>query len=154
MSYYPAFICENGHVVKSLSDSCSDKFCSICGARVIHKCPNCNAVIRGHSRETYGFLTEYTAPSYCIDCGKPYPWIVNAIEATALMLKEEPGLTFDECQKLIDILPDVITETPKTQLAAIRIRKTIATAGKFVAEGLRKFVIDFGCEVLKKQLEL
>ena len=70
------------------------------------------------------------------------------------MLKEEPGLTFDECQKLIDILPDVITETPKTQLAAIRIRKTIATAGKFVAEGLRKFVIDFGCEVLKKQLEL
>lgn len=154
MSYYPAFICENGHVVKSLTETCSDKFCSTCGARVISKCPNCNAVIRGRPRETYGFLTEYTTPAYCKDCGKPYPWIVNAIEATALILQEEPGLTFDECQKLIDILPDVITETPKTQLAAVRIKKAFTTAGAFVADGLRKFAIDFGCELLKKQLDL
>lgn len=154
MAHYPAFICENGHVIKSLSDSCTDKFCTICGARVIFKCPNCNIVIRGRSRDTYGFVTEYTAPAYCKDCGKPYPWTRNAIEATVLMLEEETNLAHDERQKIIDILPDVITETPRTQLAAVRIRKAIASAGSFVAEGLRQFAIDFGCELLKKQLDL
>ena len=154
MSYYPAFICENGHVIRTATDSCTDKFCSACGAHVIHKCPNCNSVIRGKDRDAYGFAAIYITPAYCKDCGKPYPWIVNAIEATALILQEEPGLTFDECQKLIDILPDVVTETPKTQLAAVRIKKAFATAGTFVADGLRKFAIDFGCELLKKQLDL
>ena len=154
MGHYPAFICENGHTIRTSSDSCNDKFCSTCGARVISKCPNCNSVIRGKERDAYGFAAIYITPAYCKDCGKPYPWIVNAIEATSLMLQEEPELAFDEYQKLIDILPDAITETPRTPLAAVRIRKALTTAGKFVADGLRKFVIDFGCEVLKKQLDL
>lgn len=154
MTHYPAFICEKGHVIESLSDSCADKYCTVCGARVISKCPNCGAILRGKSRDAYGYLEAYTAPAYCKDCGKPYPWTKIAIEATVLMLKEETGLADDERQKLIDVLPDVIAETPRTPLAATRIRKAISSAGRFVAEGIRQFVIDCGCEFLKKQLDL
>jgi len=154
MEYYPAFICENGHVIQLFSDSCTDRFCTTCGARVISQCPNCNAVIRGSLRGYFGPAPKYTAPAYCKDCGKPYPWTKNAIEATILLLKEERNLADDDRQKLIDILPDAIAEIPRTQLAAIRIRKGIAATGSFVAEGLRQFAIDFGCEFLKKQLDL
>lgn len=57
-------------------------------------------------------------------------------------------------RKLIEILPDVISETPKTQLAAFRIQKAMTSCSKFLAEGLRQFAIDFGCELLKQKLGL
>lgn len=59
-----------------------------------------------------------------------------------------------EQKDLIDLLPDAMAETPRTNLAAARIKKAMSTAGSFLADGLRQFAIDFGCELLKKQLEL
>ena len=154
MSYYPAFICENGHTISSSSDACTDRFCSTCGGRVFNQCPECHKQIRGKYRDSIGLMAKYKVPAYCRDCGKPYPWTKIAIETTVLMLEEEANLTFADRQKLIEVLPDAITETPKTPLAAIRIRKAIETASSFVAEGLRQFVIDFGCELLKNKIGL
>ena len=80
-------------------------------------------------------------------------WTSASIEATAHLV-EESELDVAAQRKLIEILPDVIAETPKTQLAAYRIQKAICEGSKFVAEGLRQCVIEFGCELLKKQLDL
>lgn len=153
MSNYPAFICENGHEISSRKASCTDAFCSQCGARVINKCPECQCTIRGLSMESYGFIVDYDVPAYCRSCGKPYPWTVRSIESTVIMLQES-DLSFDDQQKLIDILPDALSETPKTQLASIRFQKAIANAGNFVGEGLRQFAITFGCELFKNYLGL
>ena len=153
MTYYPAFICENGHEISTLSNSCSDKYCSKCGSRIINRCPHCNGVIRGRPDESYGFITEFEVPTYCRSCGKPYPWTSAAIEATVHLL-EASDLTSVEQQDIVQILPDAISETPRTLLAAVRFKKALASAGSFVAEGLRQFAIDFGCELLKKQLDL
>ncbi|MBQ9838978.1 MAG: DUF2321 domain-containing protein [Oscillospiraceae bacterium] len=153
MSYYRAYICENGHAISSLSDSCPDKHCAKCGAAVINKCPECNGMIRGRSRSEYGFAAKYTVPSYCIECGKPYPWTRIAIQSTIYML-EESDLSYEEQNKLKEILPDIISETPRTALAAVRFKKAIISGGKFVADFLRQFAIDFGCEYLKNQLDL
>lgn len=150
MNYYPAYICENGHAVETASQYCDCKFCSTCGARVISKCSHCQTPIQGHE---YGSSGYYRAPKYCTGCGKPYPWVISAIEATTYLVQES-DLCFSDQQKIIEILPDVIAETPKTQLAAFRIGKVLASGGKFLAEGIRQFVIDFGCEFLKKQFDL
>lgn len=153
MSYYTGFICTNGHEISSLSYSCSDKYCTKCGAPVISKCDNCGTIIRGCYDSPYGYFGDYDVPSYCHNCGKPYPWTISAIEATVNMLKES-DLSCDEQQRLISILPDAVSETPQTQLAAFRFKKAMASAGSFVADGLREFAISFGCELLKKQLGL
>lgn len=55
---------------------------------------------------------------------------------------------------LVESLPNIVVETPATSLAAIRIKKFLASAGKFTADAVRQFVIDFGCELAKKSLDL
>ena len=57
-------------------------------------------------------------------------------------------------EKLIASLPDIVTETPKTNLAIVRFKRVLAPAGKFTADSLRQFAIDFGCELAKNQLGL
>lgn len=153
MSHYPAFICENGHPISTCSGSQPDKFCQKCGARIISSCTNCGKTIRGIMRDdSYALFTKYAVPSYCPSCGKPYPWISNAIEATVCMLKESELSTADQ-DKLISSLPDILTETPQTQLASARYKKAIAIGG-FIAEGLRDFVTNFACDAFKRCIGL
>lgn len=150
MEHYPAFICENGHPISTANATCSQKHCSECGARIISQCKHCQAMIEGHE---YGVSGYYRVPKYCNGCGKPYPWVIAAVESTTRIV-EESELDSVSQRRIIEILPDVISETPKTQLAAFRIQKAITSAGKFLADGLRQFVIDVGCELIKKQLDL
>ena len=49
---------------------------------------------------------------------------------------------------------NIMVETPKTTLAATRIKKALLTAGHFTADALRQFVIDFGCELAIKSINL
>lgn len=153
MSYFTAFICENGHEISAAAYTCHDKYCTKCGSRVISKCPNCNTTIRGCYDSQFGFVGNYDVPAYCHSCGKPYPWTQAAIEAAVNMVKES-DLTFEDQQKLISVLPDAVTETPRTQLASVRFKKAMSNVGSFIAEGLRDFAVSFGCEVFKNYLGL
>ena len=154
MGHYPAFICKNGHCRSSLAHTCTDKFCEKCGAAIISKCPHCGNTIKGRSDDSFGYVGKYTIPSYCKDCGNPYPWTSSAIQATIAILAEDENLSADAHKKIVEILPDVMEETPKSQLAVIRLKKALTSIGKFAAEGLRQFIIDFGCEVVKQQMGL
>ena len=68
--------------------------------------------------------------------------------------KEENTLDKSQQNALIEVLPDIMTETPKTNLAVVRVKKCLSSAGKFTVEALRQFAIDFGCELAKKSLGL
>lgn len=153
MRYYPAYICLKGHEISTTSDYCQNTHCIICGQQVIHKCEECHTEIDGRSRDPNDFNLYYDIPKYCGKCGKPYPWTKLAVES-AISVIDESELAFNEKQKLIEILPDAIAETPRTQLAIIRLQKAISGAGSFIADGLRQFAIDFGCELLKDKLGL
>jgi len=154
MGYFPAFICENGHEISTNSNACLDKFCTECGAPVISKCPSCGKTIRGISNGDYGFLCVYHVPAYCPDCGQPYPWTKTAIQATIDMLAEDEDYPEQDRERLVEVIPDIISETPKTKLAAVRVKKALNSLGSFAAEGLRSFLIDFGCEFVKSQIGL
>ena len=57
--YDTAQICQGGHVINPTSvgsPAHNQRFCHMCGKAAITACPAC------------------TAPSYCHNCGKGYPW--------------------------------------------------------------------------------
>ena len=160
MTYFlTAQICLNGHMITSsteLSPELKQDYCSKCGAKTITKCPCCNAPIRGklHDDEAIIIAPHPRVDSYCTNCGKPYPWTKTALESTALLIQEEEELSEQLKASLVESLPDVITETPRTNLAFVRVKKCLANAGKFTADAVRQFAIDFGCELVKKSLGL
>ena len=156
--YSTAQICMNGHCITSSADSHPEykqSFCDQCGAPTIMTCPECNALIRGeYEVEGLWGSLGYVVPAYCYNCGKPYPWTKATIDAIAELVMEDEKLQDIEKEALVSSLPDAIAETPKTRLAVTRIKKALLVAGKFTADGLRQFAIDFGCEFLKDQLGL
>lgn len=157
MPYDVALICENGHEINSYFHEYPEHnsdFCPDCGARTIHKCPNCGRSIKGHNNGMYGYVCTYKVPAFCEYCGTPFPWTKSAIDNTSLLIREEEELSDILKDSLVESLPDIMSETPKTSLAVVRIKRGLSCAGKFTADAIRQFVIDFGCEFAKKLLGL
>lgn len=160
MGYYrTAQICMNGHCITDSYDAYpqyGQNFCDQCGAPTITECPSCKAKIRGDYYEEGVCVlgSFFKSPAYCHQCGAPYPWTQTALDAAADLIKEDEELPAEQQELLLASLPDIIAETPRTNLAAVRVKKALLTAGKFTAEALRQFAIDFGCELAKKQLGL
>lgn len=152
-SYDTALVCLNGHLIcESVEEYPNEiqKFCSKCGAETIMICPSCQEKLRGYYNDA--FIRYTTVECYCFNCGKPYPWTVSKLESMQLLIQEDDELQEQQKTSLMTSLPDIITETPKTKLAVARLQKALLSVGKFTAEGLRDFVIDFGCELAKKSL--
>ena len=163
--YSFAQYCLNGHPIITNTEypTLKSDYCSKCGAKTITCCPNCDAPIRGDIRIT---ATRYATqkidrtyhsrqrPDFCHNCGKPYPWTEQALEAAKMLINDDESFDQTVKDKLTEVLPDIIVETPKSTLAATRFGKALKSAGKFTAEGLRQFIIDFGCELILKQMKL
>lgn len=157
--YHTAQICLNGHLISSTIDVDVDfnqNFCLRCGAKTIKNCPSCNSPIRGEYDDEFCVIIkgEFPVPSYCPDCGNPYPWTEQAINSAKMLIMEEDDLSEQSKYNLVESLPSLIVETPSTVLATTRTKKALSSVGKFTADALRQFVIDFGCELAKKSLGL
>lgn len=139
-----------------LSPELKQDYCSTCGAKTITNCPCCKAPIRGRLYDDDAIIIapHPKVDSYCPNCGNPYPWTESALKSTALLIQEEDELSEQLKASLVESLPDIITETPRTNLAVVRVKKCLASAGKFTADAVRQFAIDFGCELVKKSLGL
>ena len=155
MDYY-AFVCENGDAMISTQPLTTPLFCGKCGAKMLSKCPSCGKSIKEWHRPD-DFISQkpkYARDNYCPGCGKPYPWTQTALDTAKDLVLELEKLDVLQRQKLAESFPDMITETPKTQIAVVRVRKAMLSVGKFTADSIRQFIIDFGCELAKKQLGL
>lgn len=149
-------VCLNGHIIQSRTRLSKTVFCEKCGAKMIDECPVCHTPIEEWDWTDMVVIGDfpYERANYCRACGSPYPWTQTAIEVAADLISEEEELDNVQQEKLISSLPDIIAGTPKTQTAVVRLKKALLTVGKFTADGLRQFVIDFGCELAKNQLGL
>lgn len=160
MGYATAEICLNGHIVSDdVSSDNHEEFCSQCGAKTVNTCPHCNSEIHGYF---YADLLTFRnvkdidmkLPYYCHACGKPYPWTETAIKAATLLIQEEQEFSQEQKNKLIESIPDIVAETPKSNLAVTRFKKALTSAGKFTADGIRQFCIDFACELVIRSMDL
>ena len=157
--YHIAQICRNGHMVNDKADTNQARnknFCPDCGAETITACPECGANIHGDydvlGLAVIGAITP--VDSFCYNCGAPYPWTKAALLAASGLIYEEENIPDDLKDRTVETLRDIISETPNTTLATTRLKKCLISSGTFVAEGLRQFVIDFGCELAKRTLGL
>lgn len=153
-----AMFCENGHCIDDCI--CNDgeakmqSFCTMCGALVLSNCPLCNAPIKGLDIWLKADGQQLTTPKYCYHCGEAYPWTLRWLDSARELIAYDETINDENKKQLCDSLPDIISETPKTKLAARKLEQLLLSAGKFTAEGIRQFALDFGCDLAKKMLGL
>jgi len=75
-------ICENGHIIHNSSGEVSARFCSICGASFITKCPNCskplNSTFSSPVFTSSGEpIHQPNKPGVCGECGEIFPWTLR-----------------------------------------------------------------------------
>ena len=156
-SYYDsAQICMNGHVINAMAKdypNSNQAFCSDCGEPTITACPSCNSDIRGyyHVPGVIGF-SDYYAPSYCYNCGSPYPWITTRLEAASELADDLEGLNDEEKQALKQSLPELVKNGPKIVVAETRFKKFMKKAGSEAYEGMKSILIDVVSEAVKKSV--
>jgi hypothetical protein len=153
-TYDTAQVCMNGHLASgSFHDSPEfrKKFCDKCGEPTITQCMSCTAEIRGHYRGGWVSTRKPPVPSFCRECGKPFPWTSRRLEA-ASVLAAESELNEQEREQLESSLRDVLTDTPKTEVASVRIKRLLSKAGKEVGGALRKVIVDVASEAAKKTI--
>ena len=154
--YHVAQICINGHLITSSLDESQDlgaAYCDLCGKRTMSKCQVCGDDIRGDYEPEYSYnIAFYNIPAYCHACGNPFPWTQAAIDAAKELIREEAEISATEQENLVQVLPDIITDTPKTALAVVRLKKFFGKASPVVAQGIKDLLVRSAVEAAKQGL--
>ena len=157
MGYYnTAQICTNGHIITDSYDTSPElrqNFCDKCGAKTIITCPSCNYKIRGdYEVSNVAFLgsTMSSAPSYCYNCGKPYPWTEASLEAAQELLTLENILSQDELKYFNENMSSILVDTPKSKIIATQLKLFINKASSVVGSTLKDIIVEIGSETAKK----
>ena len=150
-----AQVCLNGHVITGAYNENPERrkdFCPKCGSKTIFQCPKCQANIQGDyivPSVPSGGISH--PPAYCHSCGQAYPWIEMQLEAARQLTIEAEELSEDR-DKLINSLPDLVSDTARTTIAANRWRKAFEKMGKYTAITLQEIFVDIASETAKKLL--
>jgi hypothetical protein len=147
-----AQVCLNGHTITSSFETQPElhkKFCDTCGSETITQCQNCDEKIQGSHSEA--FYVGYTPPSFCHNCGKPFPWTEKRLEAARELTMMAEELANDQ-EKLLNSLSDLMTDTPRTQVAALHWRRALSKLGSGTAEAMKQILISIVTEAAKQTL--
>ena len=151
--YDVAQVCPNGHPANGSTKNMpqfSKDHCEKCGERTITECPACNQPIRGDYWGGGIGLAPYQPPAYCNSCGTAFPWTERKIHAAVELAKEIGELSAEDAEVFEASLPDIVRETPMTDVAAHRVRKVLSKTGREVASALRDIFVDIVSESAKK----
>ncbi|MDI3312551.1 MAG: DUF2321 domain-containing protein [Thermoanaerobacterium sp.] len=154
--YYIGQVCLNGHPITGNYDAYPEfrkNFCPDCGQPTITECPHCKSKIQGSYFSPGVISTKPFIPSaFCYNCGKAYPWTEEKLKAAKELIAEDESLSIQDKEILNQSLPDIISETPRTQLAAARFKKIASKALTITSEGLKQILIEIVSETTKKML--
>ncbi|HXJ38762.1 MAG TPA: DUF2321 domain-containing protein, partial [Bryobacteraceae bacterium] len=85
--------------------------------------------------------------------GKPFPWTETAL-ATAEEYADEVGLGSAERAELKTSLGDLTSDSARTPLAVMRVKKVLAKIGPEAGKGLLQIVVSVLTEEAKRQFGL
>ena len=94
--------------------------------------------------------TDLPLPSFCPDCGKPYPWTEAKLKAAQELADLNEDLSPEAREILKKSFDDIARDTPQTKVAATRIKRFLAKAPKAVADGVWFIIRDLVSETAKK----
>ena len=157
--YDVAQICESGHVINSSAASMPtlrSRHCTACGAKTLMDCPACNTPIRGVFDEPglIDFVSTYRRPAFCHSCGAEYPWTVAHLEAAQELAEEVDDLSLEERRVLATSLPDLLRDSPRTDVAVVRVKRLAGKLTSTAGAALRKLIVDIASESARKALDL
>ncbi len=113
----------------------------------------CGTGIRGHYWVPgYAGISHYSAPSFCHECGKPYPWTSRRLEAAKAYVQDLAALAPEERTQLAVSIDELVKDTPMAQVAAGRFKRLAAKAGKEAVSFLRDMLVDIASETAKKTM--
>lgn len=157
MKKYTAQICINGHVIThSIEDlpHLSRKFCKDCGESTITVCQYCNESIEGRYSGPNAWMSgphaPYHPPSYCDNCGKPFPWTEMRINTAKELIAEIENLSTEDKDVLTKGIDEIVKESPKTESAAYKFSKIISKAGKGTAQIIERIIVQIASETASK----
>jgi hypothetical protein len=154
--YGIARICLNGHVrSEDIEGEPPEPRCSECGTANISACQKCQTPIRGylHVPGVSG-ATEYRRPNNCHECGVAYPWTAESKRAFGELIGELKGLSAQERRDAEASFDDLIADTPRTNLAVLRLKKLLPKAGADVGGALKSILVNAATAYVKQQLGL
>ncbi len=156
-----ALICENGHVlVTSIGEFPGrplKKRCDQCGRLGITECPQCKYPITGYRSEEYinqNFPQPktWTKPMYCTECGEPYPWLGEMLEAANELADELTDLNDSQRAELKRLFPDLIADTPRTTVAIVKFRRIADVVKGPIKDELIKSTVRMAVDYAKEKL--
>ena len=148
-------ICENGHQITYGYHQRPEErkeFCQLCGAPTIISCPSCDEAIRGgkfeHSqRKTLEGLAF--VPSYCPNCGEPFPWTQKKIQTAIQIFAEFSDLEEKEKATIEQDVENIAKDVPETELSARRIKHILKRCGNAGYEVIMEFASRTAANILK-----
>lgn len=151
--YRTAQICLNGHVITEDASNTEllENYCSQCGAPTIMQCNSCKAPIRGEYY-VHGIIgmVGYVVPKYCYKCGSPYPWTQDAIDSAAAIVEEIDALESSEKEVIKSSIPNIMFESSKTELSAVRVANCIRKASAPLQEAFKHTLYGLAVEAAKR----
>lgn len=149
-------VCLNGHQITDGAATMPQfrkPFCPECGERTVMECPECRAPILGFYNVSGVLSVRSTpVPNNCHACGTAYPWRQNALAAAVEFLEMElEGSAASEAAALVLV---IAAESPRTEVAALKMRKILGALGKPAYDIAIKVVSDVASETAKKTLGL
>lgn len=128
-------------------------FCDACGSKTITACSKCNGPIPGGFPGSISLSEkDDPVPRFCVHCGSPYPWTQLALQTALDISNEVTGLSSQQREELKSSIRDLVQESSRTQLAVIRFKKLMASAGSAVADALKKILADVVSEAIRRQI--
>ena len=149
-------VCLNGHVITDsyydYPDSRKPR-CPECGAETIFVCQSCQKEIRGRARIS-GMIFPYTLPArkYCDECGEPFPWTRQAIDAAKELLTETE-LTAEEQSNAARDIEDIIQGTQRSKVAIERLKRYSQKAGGWLWGEIKSILVEYASEATKKMIQ-
>ncbi len=153
--YDVAQVCPNGHVATSYYNSYAqqrNQYCETCGEKTLVSCPNCEKPIRGSYRSRILAGGSYHRPAFCQYCGNAFPWTASKLQAAEQLARELDELTEDDQKSLQENLEYLVKDTPKTQVAASRVKKLLGKAGEGASSLFKELLTDIISETAKKMI--
>lgn len=96
--------------------------------------------------------SSYKAPAYCYNCGKPFPWTESKLTSISELLDMQDQLTEDEKQYFMSYLPIIFTETPQSEVTALKLRLLINKLPSEIGSLTKNVITDVISESIKKIL--
>lgn len=153
--YDKAMICENGHLITSslsIDSRQNQKFCDTCGSSCVTSCKNCNEPIKGSLNQANVVYLDYIypIPNYCNFCGEKFPWLKKKIEAIEKLIELAPEIDIKDRKMVLEYLPDLSINTPRTELAIITIKKILNKSKKYGKIILEKIITEVAADSIKE----